>query len=40
MKKGYDLLGLHQDADDPRIVVLKRTKVLGWTINVGHPRAN
>jgi uncharacterized membrane protein len=38
MKKGYDLLGLYHDADDPRIVVPKRMKALGWTVNVGHPK--
>ncbi|KHA63567.1 conserved hypothetical protein [Sphingomonas sp. T1] len=38
MRKGYDLLGLYHDADDPRIVVPKRMKALGWTVNVGHPK--
>lgn len=38
MRKGYDLLGLYHDADDPRVVVPKRVKALGWTINVGHRR--
>ena len=38
MKKGYDLLGLYHDADDPRIVVPKRMKALGWTVNVGHSK--
>ena len=36
MKKGYDLIGLYHDADDPRVVVPKRMKALGWTVNVGH----
>jgi uncharacterized membrane protein len=38
MKKGYDLLGLYHDADDPRIVVPKRVQALGWTVNVGHKK--
>lgn len=38
MDKGYDLLGLYHDADDPRVIVPKRLKALGWTINVGHRR--
>lgn len=36
MKRGYDLLGLYHDPDDPRAVVPKRIKALGWTVNVGH----
>ena len=36
MSKGYNLLGLYHDADDPRVIVPKRVKALGWTINVGH----
>lgn len=35
MSKGYNLLGLYHDADDPRVIVPKRVKALGWTINVG-----
>ena len=38
LMKGYDLIGLYHDADDPRIIVPKRVKALGWTINVGHRR--
>jgi len=38
VSKGYDLLGLYHDADDPRVIVPKRVKALGWTINVGHQR--
>ncbi|MET3826039.1 MULTISPECIES: DUF5808 domain-containing protein [Sphingomonas] len=38
MEEGYDWLGLYHDADDPRIVVPKRMKALGWTVNVGHRR--
>ncbi|WP_279333609.1 DUF5808 domain-containing protein [Sphingomonas paucimobilis] len=38
MSKGYDLLGLYHDAGDPRVIVPKRVKALGWTINVGHQR--
>ncbi len=34
--KGYDLIGLYHDADDPRVIVPKRMKALGWTINVGN----
>ena len=36
MAKGYDVLGLYHDADDPRVIVPKRVKALGWTVNVGH----
>lgn len=38
MSKGYDLLGLYDDADDPRVIDSKRVKALGWTINVGHQK--
>ena len=36
MRKGYDSFGLYHDADDPRMIVPKRVRALGWTINVGH----
>jgi uncharacterized membrane protein len=38
MSKRYDLLGLYHDADDPNVIVPKRVKALGWTINVGHQK--
>ena len=36
MKDRYDALGLYHNPNDARIIVPKRVKALGWTINVGH----
>jgi uncharacterized membrane protein len=36
MQKGYDLIGLYHDRDDRRVIVPKRVRALGWTVNVGH----
>ena len=39
MRRGYNAFGMYNDADDPRLIVPKEIAVMGWTINLGHPRA-
>jgi uncharacterized membrane protein len=36
MPAGYDRIGLYHDAADPRLLVPKRIRAMGWTINVDH----
>lgn len=39
MNGWYDGLGFYHGPDDPRLVVPKRIPIMGWTINVSHPKA-
>lgn len=39
MNGRYDGFGFYHGPDDPRLFVPKRIPVMGWTINVSHPRA-
>jgi hypothetical protein len=32
-------LGLYRAPDDPRLIVPKRIRALGWTVNAAHPAA-
>jgi uncharacterized membrane protein len=36
MDDGNDVVGLHHDADDPRLGVPERNPSLAWTINLDH----
>lgn len=31
--------GVYRCADDPRVIVAKRSKAMGWTVNFAHPLA-
>ena len=37
-RKGWGLLGVYYQPNDPRLVVPKKTIQLGWTVNFAHPR--
>jgi uncharacterized membrane protein len=39
MNGRYDFFGLYHGPDDPRLIVPKRIPIMGWTINVSHPKA-
>ncbi len=39
MNGWYDGFGFYHGSNDPRLLVPKRIPVMGWTINVSHPRA-
>lgn len=39
IKGWYDGFGLYHGPDDPRLIVPKRIPIMGWTINVSHPKA-
>lgn len=39
MNGWYEGFGFYHGPDDSRLLVPKRIPVMGWTINVSHPRA-
>jgi uncharacterized membrane protein len=39
MNGHYDGFGFYHGPDDPRLIVPKRIPIMGWTINVSHPKA-
>ncbi len=39
MNGQYDGFGFYHGPNDPRLFVPKRIPIMGWTINVAHPRA-
>jgi len=39
MNGWYDGFGFYHGPDDPRLIVPKRIPIMGWTINVSHPKA-
>lgn len=36
MTPRYDALGFYHDRDDTRLIVPKRDRAMGWTINLDH----
>lgn len=39
MNDGYDSFGFYRRPQDPRLFVPKLNPMMGWTINLSHPRA-
>lgn len=39
MNGWYDGFGFYHGPNDPRLIVPKRIPMMGWTINVSHPKA-
>ncbi|PIB95896.1 hypothetical protein CSW60_15100 [Caulobacter sp. X] len=39
MNGWYDDFGFYHGPRDPRLIVPKRIPIMGWTINVSHPKA-
>ncbi|WP_299005099.1 hypothetical protein [uncultured Caulobacter sp.] len=39
MNGWYDGFGFYHGPNDPRLIVPKCIPIMGWTINVSHPKA-